>query len=316
MNLSPTNNKERSRRSSILRTIFLSGLLLSLAGSLFAGNVTFFGPKQYNRDKGKPVTVSESFSCLPQYAGAGFTLRLTTGGGSPVSSAVITLNGVRILKPSDFNRQVETIERSVDVAVENEISVKLNGKPGSHITLEIVKFILPPQVQFSATPETINYQQSSTLNWQVSNADTLFIDKNIGNVSATGSHSVSPEVPTTTYTLTAVNLGGSTGKQVTVTVNFPVPTVSLNVEPQIIRPGVSSTLSWTSFAAHTVTIDPGIGSVAANGSLTLSPASTTTYTITATGYGGSGSTAAILTVDGAPPGHFSERTGGRIVPKS
>jgi len=50
--------------------------------------------------------------------------------------------------------------------------------------------------------------------------------------------------------------------------------------------GESSTLTWTSSNADSCVIDHGIGSVALNGSSTVSPAATTTYTITATGPGG------------------------------
>ena len=42
-----------------------------------------------------------------------------------------------------------------------------------------------------------------------------------------------------------------------------------------------TTLSWTTANATTVTIDQGIGAVAASGSTTVTPAATTTYTLTA-----------------------------------
>jgi len=50
--------------------------------------------------------------------------------------------------------------------------------------------------------------------------------------------------------------------------------------------GGSSTLNWSSAYASTITIDNGIGTVAANGSKTVSPSVTTTYTITALHYSG------------------------------
>ncbi|NIN36507.1 MAG: hypothetical protein GTO60_16020, partial [Gammaproteobacteria bacterium] len=272
--------------------------------TLFAGDVTFFGPKQYTRNKGKPVTETDTFICPPNYTGSGFTLRLINGdsqGKNRVSSAVITVNGVQVMGPSDFNQQVGTLERTVSLSTSNEISVKLNSKPGAYVIIDIHKFIPEPEVSFIATPDTIQYQQSSTLSWNVLNADTITIDNGIGSVGPTGSVQVSPEVPTTTYTLTAVNLGGTTTKLVTVTVIFPVPTVTFSASPLIIRPGVSSTLTWTTFAAHTVTITPGIGNVNLNGSLVVSPVETTTYTITAVGYGGTQTAAALVTVDGIPP---------------
>ena len=66
----------------------------------------------------------------------------------------------------------------------------------------------------------------------------------------------------------------------------PPPEVSLSADPATIYIGQSSTLSWTSTNADTCVIEPGIGSVDLNGSTTVSPTETTTYTITSTGPGG------------------------------
>src|SRR6185295_11920273 len=58
--------------------------------------------------------------------------------------------------------------------------------------------------------------QSSTLQWSVTNSDTVSIST-LGTVAASGSRSVSPAV-TTVYTLTATNASGSATKTATVTV--------------------------------------------------------------------------------------------------
>jgi transposase-like protein len=70
----------------------------SVAATLVAGDVTFFGPGQYTRSKGKPVTESHTFACPVNYTGTGFTMRSINGdsvGKHRVSSAVITFNGKR-----------------------------------------------------------------------------------------------------------------------------------------------------------------------------------------------------------------------------
>ncbi|MGD2088206.1 MAG: hypothetical protein PVH61_18660, partial [Candidatus Aminicenantes bacterium] len=278
--------------------------LLMGFSSLFAGEVTFFGPKQYTRNKGKPVTVEENFTIPLNYAAPGFTLTLTNGspqGENRVSSAEIKLNGEVIFAPKDFNQNVGTLEHSVELNPVNLLSIKLNSKPDSYLVIHIHKFIYPPEVTFTANPDTIDYLQSSTLSWTVTNADSIQIDNGIGPVNPTGSLPVSPEVPNTTYTLTSSNLGGETVKQVSVMVIFPVPTVTLQASPLYVKPGTSSTLTWTSFAAHTVTIEPGIGAVELNGSRSVSPTATTLYTITALGYGGTQTDAATVNVDGILP---------------
>jgi peptidoglycan-associated lipoprotein len=79
------------------------------------------------------------------------------------------------------------------------------------------------------------------------------------------------------------------------------PTVTLNASPTSINSGDSSTLSWTSTNATSVSIAPEVGAVTAEGNTKVSPADSTTYTITATGPGGSANASARVTVAAAPP---------------
>jgi hypothetical protein len=142
----------------------------------------------------------------------------------------------------------------------------------------------PPTVNITASASTIGISNSSTLSWSSINADTVTIDNGIGTVLPNGSLTVSP-TSTTNYTITAIGPGGMAKGTVTVAVNQSTA-VTINASPGFIAAGQTSTLSWSSFNADTVTIDNGIGTVLPNGSLTVSPTSTTNYTITAIGPGG------------------------------
>ncbi len=62
---------------------------------------------------------------------------------------------------------------------------------------------------------------------------------------------------------------------------------SFLANPSTITVGESSNLSWSVTDATTVTIDNGIGSVALSGTTTVTPVTTTTYTLTATNSTGS-----------------------------
>ena len=74
---------------------------------------------------------------------------------------------------------------------------------------------------FTASPSTINEDESATLTWSIRDANSATIDNDIGSVDpVSGSLEVSP-LSTTTYTLTATNDDGSTVSQVTVTVSEP-----------------------------------------------------------------------------------------------
>lgn len=76
----------------------------------------------------------------------------------------------------------------------------------------------------------------------------------------------------------------------------PPPEVTFAADPQSILLGESSTLSWATTHADSVTIDQGVGSVAVSGSLVVSPQETTTYTLTAEGPGGTTTESISVTV--------------------
>ena len=80
-----------------------------------------------------------------------------------------------------------------------------------------------------------------------------------------------------------------------------MPAVTLTANPETIQVGESSSLSWSSVNADTCVIEPDIGSVDVNGSKDVSPSQTTTYTITASGPGGSATDQTVVTVTGGDP---------------
>ncbi|MBZ5581967.1 MAG: hypothetical protein LAQ30_07125, partial [Acidobacteriia bacterium] len=155
----------------------------------------------------------------------------------------------------------------------------------------------PSQVQitqFGANPAAIQAGQATTLSWQISNATSASISPNVGTVDPrTGSVSVTP-AQTTTYTLTATGANGNTTAQVTVTVGASTgpQIIRFEANPLTIQPGGSSTLSWTTTGATTVSIS-GVGNVNLNGSATVQPTQTTTYVLTASTADGKSVTAPI-----------------------
>lgn len=88
---------------------------------------------------------------------------------------------------------------------------------------------------------------------------------------------------------------------------------AFTVEPSSIERGQSGVLRWNVTGSTNVAIDNGIGTVAANGTRTVSPANTTSYTLTASGTGGDTTATATLTVTGpaAPPPPVTNRSGTR-----
>jgi hypothetical protein len=80
------------------------------------------------------------------------------------------------------------------------------------------------------------------------------------------------------------------------------PSVALSASPASTPAGQPVTLTWSSTNATSITLEPSVGPVAAQGSTTVKPSQSTTYTVTATGPGGSAHATAqvIITPASAP----------------
>lgn len=76
---------------------------------------------------------------------------------------------------------------------------------------------------------------------------------------------------------------------------------TFNANPTTLDFGNSTTLSWEVSGADTVSIDQGIGIVTASGTINITPSTTTTYTLTATGNSSAITTAGVkVTVKNVP----------------
>jgi hypothetical protein len=81
-----------------------------------------------------------------------------------------------------------------------------------------------------------------------------------------------------------------------------VPVIgTFSSSPSTINPGGTQTLMWNVTGANSVSIDNGIGQVDVVGSRVISPASSTTYTLTATNSAGTITSSAVTTVNSVAP---------------
>ncbi|MCX6002027.1 MAG: hypothetical protein NTY79_05800 [Chloroflexi bacterium] len=154
----------------------------------------------------------------------------------------------------------------------------------------------PPIAALYLSPSSITSGGTATLSWMTSGASSLAINNGVKNLvgvtGASGSLSVSPSF-TTTYTLTASNAYGNTydSKVLTVTAApiMPVyrwPTINdFHCSHTTVVSGNQAKLYWTVTDADTITIDNGIGSVGASGTVYIYPVTTTTYTLMASNGG-------------------------------
>ena len=79
------------------------------------------------------------------------------------------------------------------------------------------------------------------------------------------------------------------------------PAATLTATPTTIDRGQSATLTWESSNATRLDLQPGVGTVDAQGNREVSPSESTTYTLTATGAGGTDTATARITVVVPPP---------------
>jgi hypothetical protein len=79
------------------------------------------------------------------------------------------------------------------------------------------------------------------------------------------------------------------------------PSVTLSASPTSAQAGQPVTLTWSSLNATSITLEPSVGGVAAQGSTAVRPSQSTTYTVTAKGPGGSAHASAQVIITPAPP---------------
>jgi hypothetical protein len=100
---------------------------------------TVYGPEKFERGKGKPVTVKDSFSLDSSYRNQILCVRNGDGAINKSSSSLISLNGVPVVEPKDFNKNVGFIQKNISLEPKKafDLEVEMRSTPGSQITLWI-----------------------------------------------------------------------------------------------------------------------------------------------------------------------------------
>ncbi|MBI2400883.1 MAG: hypothetical protein HYV23_07515 [Deltaproteobacteria bacterium] len=222
-------------------------------------------------------------------AGTGTTLRWSIT--NSVGAVNVTLNGVSV---SASGTQSITPSTTTTYTLTATNSADASKTVSASVTITVVQ---KPLITFTTNAATIYSGSPATLNWSVSNSPTsLSIDQGIGAVSPSGSRVVSPAT-TTTYTMSASNLGGTTTAQITITVTQQPTITTFTASATQINRGDSITLSWAVQGATGVTIN---GVSVSGGSTVMSPAVTTTYTLVASNPAGT-DTRAVSVIVVIPP---------------
>ncbi len=215
-------------------------------------------------------------------AGQASTLAWETEGSSDVS-----ISGIGTVQPSGAVTVSPAATTTYTLTARG-----LSGEATATATVRVTPSEAPRILRFLATPVEILPGEQSSLLWQVENASTVTIT-GIGAVGLTGSSTVSP-AGTTTYTITATNQHGSVSATATVGIIETVKILDFRADTlRTARAGDPAVLSWRTENATEVIIT-GVGPVPVNGSITVNPATDTTYTLVA--YGRRSQVSAVLIV--------------------
>ena len=243
----------------------------------------------------KPTINSFSASPTSIIRGQSSTLSWDTTGATKIS-----------IVPGTFTSTAASGSTSVSPTTTTTYTLKATNSAGT-VTKTAKVIVTVPQKpmihSFKASPPKILDGTSSTLAWDTTDATSIAISPGgFSSGSAMGSVSVSPTA-TTAYKLTATNANGSKTATLTVTVVTPAQLKinSFTAKPAIIMAGTSTSLKWSTAGTTSVSITPGtFTSTLSNGSTSVSPGATTTYTLTATnGVASKTATATVTVTSGA-----------------
>lgn len=217
-----TLTKNKCVRLSLMLTL----CNLGLPNSMFGGTFTAFGPQSYVRDTGAPVTVTNTFSILNP--NTQYTLRVDNGGlidsdTDRVSSTVITVNGVQVVGPNNFNQNVAFVEVAVTLQQANQISVQVRGKPGGTIAVRVFGVDNdPPVINAMATPA------ANAAGWNDTNVTVTFTcsDATSGVASCPQPQSITTQGANQVVSGTAVDNAGNTATaSVTLNIDKTAPAI-------------------------------------------------------------------------------------------
>ncbi len=128
--LSPRKWALRMRPGVLICFVFFLSTFLFATSSFALIDLTIFGPKRFDRLKGKPTVYTETFGrCNPATQGL---LKVTNGDGKKtrIKSARVYVNGHKVAKESDFKQKSSIFEKSISIKEQNELKVVL--KSGRH----------------------------------------------------------------------------------------------------------------------------------------------------------------------------------------
>lgn len=222
---------------------YILAVLLTVAPAASSPAEVIF-ERTYVRSAGQPATASDEFdACDPS---GDFRLVVVNGaeGHGRTSSGSIVLNDVEVVRSSDFNQNVDRIERPLSsVAGQNRLDVRLAGAPGSavRVTIEAAQNCsstpIPTPTETAAAPsptvtETPVPEPTATVPTatETPTPEPTFTPTTTATLTETETPTATPtptetETPTATPTVPAAEL----------TITSPAPSSPIRRSPVLVR---------------------------------------------------------------------------------
>lgn len=223
-NIMPQHVQRIQRKESgIGRFLRLLLPATALASTGLAGTFVTFGPQVFTQNVGRPVP--QAFTILDPTTT--YTLQIDNNG---VSSSTVQLNGVVILGPKDFGKNITVITKPVTLSAgSNQLTVEFDSSQTASLTLRIIGVDnSPPTITAAAVPPP------NAAGWNNSNVTVTFTcsDKTSGVASCSAPVTVASEGPNRVVTGTAVDKAGNTATtSVTVNLDKSPPAITATPTP-------------------------------------------------------------------------------------
>jgi len=122
---------------------------LQFSNRLCAGSAIIFDAKQYYKDKGKPITYTDSFTAVD--TPGQYTIHVWQGenGENMAKNGDISLNGIEIVSAKELRNGTGYITKPISLQLDNTLAVKLKGKSGVYLTVKITKEVSPTDLSIN-----------------------------------------------------------------------------------------------------------------------------------------------------------------------
>jgi len=236
--------------SRIVFVWFFFTVISSFNFPVYAGTFIPYGPEVFLRESGSPVTVSDTFAVLNP--NTTYSLEIYNGGledseYEKVSSSIISLSGDQIIGPSEFNQNVNYVEKSITVTIVNDLAVEVRGKPGGAIVLQVVGIDEDLPII-----EAVLSQQPNAGGWHNQDVTVTFTcnDTTSGISFCSDPVTVSTEGGNQVITGTAIdNAGNSASTSISINLDKTPPTLNMDINPLPNAAGWNNSDTTVSFIA-------------------------------------------------------------------